>query len=58
MQYLQGTDRNQLFMLSLEEAIDKNVFARVVDAFMDATDIMSFGFSTVLKTKRLRVFYV
>ena len=45
MQYIQGSDRNQLFMLNLEEAIDKDAFVRVVDAFVDVIDLKSFGFS-------------
>lgn len=45
MQYLQGSDRNQLFMLSLEGAIDKDAFVRVVDAFVDVIDLKSFGFT-------------
>lgn len=45
MQYLQGSDRDQLFMLSFEEAIDKNAFVRVVDAFVDMIDLKSFGFT-------------
>lgn len=45
MQYLEGNDRDQMFMLSLEEAVDKEAFVRVVDAFADAIDYKSFGFS-------------
>jgi transposase len=48
MQHIQGSDRNQLLMLSLEEAIDKNSFVRVVDAFVDVIDLKSFGFSKAL----------
>jgi transposase len=44
MQYIEGNDRDQMFMLSLEEAVDINAFVRVVDAFGDAIDYKSFDF--------------
>jgi transposase len=42
---MQGTDREQMFMLSLEEAVSKVAFVRVVDVFVDAIDFKSFRFS-------------
>jgi transposase len=45
MQYLQGNDRDQMFMLSLEEAVSKEAFVRVVDVFADAIDFKSFCFT-------------
>lgn len=45
MQYLQGNDRDQMFMLSLEEAVAPDAFARVVDVFVDAIDLKSFRFT-------------
>ncbi|MDZ7743659.1 MAG: hypothetical protein U5Q03_18475 [Bacteroidota bacterium] len=45
MQYLQGNDRDQMFMLSLEEAVATDAFARVVDVFVDAIDLKSFEFT-------------
>jgi transposase len=47
MQHKQGEDRNQMFMFSLESAIAANSFVRVVDAFVDAIDLISFGFAHV-----------
>lgn len=47
MDHIQGSDRNQLFMLSLESAIAQDSFVRVVDAFVDAIDLKSFGFAHV-----------
>ncbi len=47
MDHKQGTDRNQMFMFCLESAITNNAFVRVVDAFVDAIDLKSFGFSHV-----------
>ena len=47
MDHKQGPDRSQLFMFSLESAIANDAFVRVVDAFVDAIDLKSFGFSHV-----------
>lgn len=47
MDHKQGTDRNQIFMFCLESAIASDSFVRVVDAFVDAIDLKSFGFSHV-----------
>jgi len=47
MDHKQGTDRNQMFMFCLESTIAKDSFVRVVDAFVDAIDLKSFGFSHV-----------
>jgi len=44
MQHKQGEERNQMFMFSLESAIAPDAFVRVVDAFVDAIDLKSFGF--------------
>jgi len=47
MQHIQGEDRNQLFMFSLESTIPSDAFVRVVDAFVDTIDLKSFGFAHV-----------
>ena len=47
MNHKQGSDRNQMFMFSLDSAIARDSFVRVVDAFVDSTDLKSFGFSHV-----------
>jgi len=47
MHHKQGEDRNQMFMFSLESAIASDSFVRVVDAFVEAIDLKSFGFSHV-----------
>lgn len=47
MQHKQGEERNQMFMFSLESAIATDSFVRVVDAFVDAIDMKSFGFDHV-----------
>jgi len=47
MHHIQGEERNQLQMFSLESIIPKDSFVRVVDAFVDAIDLKSFGFRNV-----------
>ena len=47
MHHQTGEDRNQMFMFSLESSIDANAFVRVVDAFVDAINMKSFGFAHV-----------
>ena len=44
MPHLAGEPRNQLIMLSLESSVPQDAFVRVIDAFVDATDLESFGF--------------
>lgn len=44
MDHKQGADRNQMFMFCLESSIASDAFVRVVDAFVDAIDLKSFGF--------------
>jgi transposase len=43
----QGENRGQLFMFSLESSIAADSFVRVLDAFVEAIDIKSFGFAHV-----------
>ncbi|MCX6238708.1 MAG: transposase [Bacteroidia bacterium] len=47
MPHVIGEERNQLFMISMEEIISKDSFVRVIDAFVDAIDLKSFGFAHV-----------
>ena len=47
MDHIQGSDRNQMFMFSLDSAISSDSFVRVVDAFVDTLDLKSFGFAHV-----------
>lgn len=44
MPHLAGEPRNQLIMLSLENSVPQDAFVRVIDAFVDAIDLESFGF--------------
>ena len=43
----QGENRNQMFIFSLDSAIAADAFVRVVDAFVNAIDLKSFGFAHV-----------
>ena len=47
MPHVTGEERNQLIMLSLESSVHPDAFVRVIDAFVDATDLDSFGFAHV-----------
>lgn len=47
MPHVLGEERNQLIMLSLESSVAADAFVRVIDAFVDATDLNSFGFAHV-----------
>ena len=46
MNHKQGSERNQMFMFSLDISIASDSFVRVVDALVDI-DLKSFGFSHV-----------
>lgn len=45
MPHITGEERNQFFMISLEESVRQNSYIRVIDAFVDAIDLKSFGFA-------------
>lgn len=45
MPHVTGEERNQLVMLSLESTVAPDAFVRVIDAFVDVTDLESFGFA-------------
>lgn len=47
MHHVKGEHRNQLFMMSLESYVPADSFVRVIDAFVDAIDLKSFGFRNV-----------
>jgi starvation-inducible DNA-binding protein len=48
MNHKQGTDRNQMKMFCMESSIAQDSFFRVVDVFVEAIDLKSFGFAHVL----------
>jgi len=45
MQHIQGADRDQVVMISLDEAVGKESFVRAIDLFVNAIDMKSFGFT-------------
>jgi transposase len=47
MPHVTGQQRNQMMMFSLESSVEADSFARVIDAFVEATDLESFGFAHV-----------
>ena len=47
MDHNRGSDRNQMFMFSLDSAIASDSFVRIVDAFVGTVDLKSFEFANV-----------
>ena len=45
MGYIQGIERNQVMMVSLEDAVAADSPARLVDAFVDSLDMSDLGFA-------------
>ena len=45
MHHVPGKNRNQRIDRSLEELVEPTSFARIIDAFVDALDLESFGFT-------------
>jgi transposase len=45
MHHVTGIDRNQTQIISLEQMVEEESFARVIDAFVDMLDLESFGFT-------------
>ena len=50
MDFVNGVDRNQLFMMNLEEHVPQDSWARVVDFFVDILPMAELGFIDVLQT--------
>ncbi len=45
MNHIQGNNRNQIRMLSLEQMVEPESMVRIIDAFIDMLDLKQFGFS-------------
>lgn len=45
MQHIQGDNRNQIQMISLEQMVEPESLVRIIDAFIDMLDLEQFGFS-------------
>ncbi len=44
MKYIKGIDRQQIRLLSLEDMVHLQSFARIIDAFVDSQDLTPFNF--------------
>ncbi len=45
MNHIEGQDREQMMIMSLNEMVHKEAFVRIIDAFVDSLDLKSFNFS-------------
>lgn len=45
MHYVEGIDRTQMTMFSLEEAVAKDSLARIIDVFVDSLDLEQLGYT-------------
>ncbi len=45
MNHIQGTNRNQIKMLSLEQMVEPEAMVRIIDAFIDMLDLEQFDFN-------------
>jgi len=45
MDHIQGIDRDQIQMLSLNQLVEKNSIARIIDAFVEMLDLSQFDFT-------------
>lgn len=45
MYHIQGQNRNQIRMISLEQMVEEESVVRIIDAFVDMPDLEQFGFN-------------
>ena len=45
MRHIEGNNRNQIKMISLEQMVDNESMVRIIDAFVDMLDLEQFGFN-------------
>ncbi len=45
MNHIQGNNRNQIRMISLEQMVEPESMVRIIDAFVDMLDLKQFGFN-------------
>ena len=57
MNHIEGVNRNQIMMTSLDQLVHPEAFVRIIDAFVDAIDLFSFGFDNyiILTNKMLLI---
>ena len=51
MDFIKGFDRNQLVMMDFEANVEQDLWARVVDWFVDALPMNKLGFNDVLQAE-------
>jgi len=54
MNYIQGQNRNQIQMFSLEQLVSKDSFVRIIDEFIDSLDLSKFDFKNYNLNKQGR----
>jgi len=54
MNHIIGNNRDQMMMISLNQMVHKESFVRVIDAFVNAIDMDSFGFTKSVHAKEGR----
>ncbi|HPG09363.1 MAG TPA: transposase [Saprospiraceae bacterium] len=47
MDFVEGQDREQMFISSIEQMVDPEAFVRVIDAFIDMLPLEQFGFKNL-----------
>ena len=47
MDYVQGVNRDQMMMFSLDQLVEGSSFVRIIDAYVDQLDLAQLGFSNV-----------
>ena len=47
MDHVEGQERDQMFVSSLNQLVDSEAFVRIIDAFVDSLDLDHFGFKYV-----------
>ena len=45
MHHIQGQNREQIKMISLEQMVEKKSMVRIIDSFVDMLELEQFGFS-------------
>ena len=47
MDFVEGHDREQMFISSIEQMVDPEAFVRIIDAFIDALPLEQFDFKNL-----------
>ena len=49
MDFIQGINRNQLFLMNLDDHVAQDSWARIIELFVDSFDLDKLGFCDVLQ---------